>query len=153
MTAPCVTCTAPLIAIEAQVDPQTLDHRFVAQCGHPVSADVARAAWRDGMRWTLPVIDGAALVAAERVRQIHEEGYTPDHDARLGGELPWVAWALLDRAVNGRADDEEPPAMWPRSAEEWKAHEPIRALTIAAALIAAELDRQLTQRRQEGAQP
>lgn len=151
MTTPsCPECYAPILAVTAEVDPQAIAHRHVTQCGHFLSAEQARYLWSRGYRWTVPVIDGASLGAAERRRQVHEEGYTPADD-KDRDDLPWVAWSLLDRAVHDHPNNpDRPPAMWPRSPEEWKAHNPMRLLIIANAMIAAEIDRRL---RAEQANP
>lgn len=81
---------------------------------------------------------GAELIAAERRRQIDDEGWTPDHDDHhQDGELLAAALVYADRS--------DPPLV------EWPWGEPpaglgddrIRDLTKAGALIAAELDRLL----------
>lgn len=145
----CSTCSAVILAVEAVVDPQTINHRFTAQpCDHVLTIEETRELWAQGMRWSLPVIDGASLGAAERYRQVHEEGYTPEHDAANDpNDLPWAAWSLLDAAM-ADAPVDEPPKMWPFEAERWKAeHTPMRRLVIAQALIAAEIDRRLLAQR------
>jgi hypothetical protein len=143
----CAECSEPILAVEAAVDPRTMGHAHRAQCGHPVSRDAALTLWQRGMRWTLPVVDGISLGAAERQRQVHEEGYTPEHDAGHDpGDLAWAAWALLDAAAS---DDPvtEAPKMWP-DGWEWKPdHSPMRRLVIAEAFIAAEIDRRLMEGR------
>jgi hypothetical protein len=78
---------------------------------------------------------GAVLheIAAERRRQIDEEGYRPEDDDRLGaGELGEgaAAWASTKQVVNcwGKRADKRP---YPRR----------RQLVIAAALAVAEIER------------
>ena len=81
---------------------------------------------------------GVALIAVERSRQVTAEGYTPGHDAEHdGGELAEaaVAYAL---AANGDGAYRE---FWPFRPVAFKPVSPVRALTKAGALIAAELDR------------
>ena len=144
----CRECEAQILAIDAEVDPQKIALRFRAQCGHLVSREDTLGLWQTGMRWTIPVVDGTSLMTAERHRQVHEEGYTPEHDAQHDpNDLPWAAWSLLDAAV---APDPviEPPKMWPWEADLWKPeHTPLRRLIIAGALIAAEIDRRLLEDR------
>ena len=147
----CAECKVDILAIEAEVDPRAVALRFRAQCGHVVSTEVTRALWNAGMRWTLPVVDGASLLAAERYRQVHEEGYTAEHDAQHDpNDLPWAAWSLLDAAVaDGPVTD--PPKMWPWDADSWKPeHSQMRRLVIAGALIIAEIDRRLRADRENG---
>lgn len=91
---------------------------------------------------------GADLVVAERLRQIEEEGHTPETDRQhAGNELAWAAWCYLDRAANMAADNQDAPAvptMWPLRGSEWKPKDTVqRNLVVAAALIVAELDRRL----------
>lgn len=88
---------------------------------------------------------GAGMIAAERARQVSVEGWTPEHDDKHDGAqlvLAAVTYAL-ETSFNG-----------PRSAGEWfkkywcfedswfkLSPDPIRNLTKAGALIAAEIDR------------
>lgn len=116
----------------------------VAQpCGHVLDPATARQALAV-FAVKLPAIDGAALITAERRRQRAEEGHTDQADAaRSDPDLAWMAWALLDRALAEKLDEADPPLMWPGT-RPWKPGKtPLRALTIAAALIAAEIDRRL----------
>lgn len=90
--------------------------------------------------------NGIQLIADERKRQITEEGLTPDLDVeqqphgQLAGAAacyalwnsPYLACPLLARLLVG---------FWPWGHEYWKPKDPIRDLTRAGALIAAELDR------------
>lgn len=88
---------------------------------------------------------GIALMAAERERQVTQEGWTPDHDAQHSdGELQIAAWAYLTEsgafAGEGRCGD-EPPEAWPWAPHFWKPSDHVRNLVKAGALIAAEIDR------------
>jgi hypothetical protein len=82
-------------------------------------------------------IDGASLIAAERQRQIEQEGYSPEHDEHHGqGQLGMAAKAYL--TGNGAA--------WPWDEESWKpTGDVVRDLVKAGALIAAEIDRLMAQ--------
>ncbi|WP_214103208.1 hypothetical protein [Acrocarpospora catenulata] len=90
---------------------------------------------------------GAELIAAERQRQIEQEGWTAGHDdqhtrgqlagaaaayavaaARMSGASVWTAWA-----------DEVWP--WSRRAYKPVRDDPIGTLVKAGALLAAEIDR------------
>lgn len=93
---------------------------------------------------------GAFLIAAERQRQITREGWTPEHDdSHDGGELVAAAVAYAQEAQNRMAEGdiwprhtkEHPPGLWPFN-DGWNpSDDPIRNLTKAGALIAAEIDR------------
>jgi hypothetical protein len=78
--------------------------------------------------------DGAALIAAERRRQIEVEGYDPEHDepsddlARAA-----VAYALP-------YSDETRVAYWPWGVSAFKPKDRLRDLVRAGALIAAAID-------------
>ena len=108
---------------------------------------------------------GVELIAAERERQIAKEGWTAEHDAEHErGEMALAAacyaapvpihakMLVRDPRCNCRSVDEcRHPDLerwmdpWPWD-EEWdkrKQHDRLRQLTIAGALIAAELDRLL----------
>jgi hypothetical protein len=80
---------------------------------------------------------GADLIAAERKRQVEEEGWTPEHDEAHGrGELRSAAicYAAGSRMV-GSTDQ------WPWSRFWWKPRDVVSNLVKAGALIAAEIDR------------
>lgn len=153
MTPPpsCAECGALIARVRAEVDPQEIDLRFVAQCSHTIERDLASMLWQQhGYRWDVPVIDGVSLNAAERHRQVADEGYTPEHDAEHGddGGLAWAAWAYIDRAIHTTDAYVPPPAMWPWGEAAWKAEAtPVRRLVIANALISAEIDRRLHEQR------
>lgn len=88
---------------------------------------------------------GAALVSEERARQIEQEGWTPEHDDRhVGGELLQAALYWL-RPGDFAWPWGEPPKSHAREAGR------VRHLTIAAALIAAEIDRMLREDVAKGA--
>lgn len=86
--------------------------------------------------------DGVNLIAAERRRQVEDEGRTAEVDDRYrNGELKdaAIAYAMAsdDRAGEGAGD------FWPWDVSSWKPspEDPIRDLVKAGALIAAEIDR------------
>jgi hypothetical protein len=89
---------------------------------------------------------GVALIAVERSRQVTAEGYTPAHDARHdGSQLARAAACYALYAVGVRQLGIHPlgtawPWPWP-DADFEPGDDPVRALTKAGALIAAELDR------------
>jgi len=89
--------------------------------------------------------DGAAMIAAERQRQIAEEGWTAEHDDKhVRGELIQAAVSYLLDHPEAYASEcgDEPPDHWPWDASWWKpSDDPIRNLVKAGALIAAEIDR------------
>ena len=84
---------------------------------------------------------GIELIAAERTRQIEEEGYSVHHDDRHSKrELQWAALAYIDFPQA----DSRPHFFWPWDAASWKPTGiPLRDLAMAGALIAAEMDRLL----------
>ena len=84
-------------------------------------------------------ISGAELIAAERARQVAEEGWMPDHDdEHSGGEL--LAAAICYAEHRFGSGWVVPPS-WPWELSYWKPREPIDNLIRAGALIAAEIDR------------
>lgn len=101
----------------------------------------------------VPSVQGEAMtvideIAAERARQIEQEGWTAEHDDdHDAGEL---AAAGASYAINA-ADQLSPlsqgdgenlsPIMWPWAWEWWKPKNPRRDLIRAAALIVAEIER------------
>jgi hypothetical protein len=89
---------------------------------------------------------GAQLIAAERARQISEEGYTAESDDRqTAGQLGMAASCY---ALPPTLRDEPLPMLWPWSGMVWRpSPSRIRELVKAGALIAAEIDRV---RRAEG---
>lgn len=83
--------------------------------------------------------NGAALIAAERQRQVDAEGWTPEHDdEHTSGEMRLAASAYL---ITSPAP-EHAPGYWPWERSWWKpSGDPVRDLVKAGALIAAEIDR------------
>src|SRR5262245_2876617 len=96
-------------------------------------------------------------IAAERARQIHQEGFTLDHDDRYDDlELAKAALSYTEHylrrqwllshpgnpmgAVKAYQDAKE-PSEWPWASERWKPKNPRRDLIRAAALIIAEIER------------
>lgn len=101
------------------------------------------------------------LIAAERERQISEEGWTAQHDdGHTRGQLSeaGACYATAASAMVRGAEPEEFSAEmlisegeWPWDEEWWKpSPDPIRNLVKAGALIAAEIDR-LQRKGQPGA--
>ncbi len=92
---------------------------------------------------------GIDRIAAERRRQIEQEGFTAEHDEEnMFGELSGAATAYVALASRQIGTDildvsgPPPSNQWRWSAEWWKpSRDPIRNLEKAGALIAAEIDR------------
>lgn len=92
---------------------------------------------------------GADLIAAERKRQVEDEGYTPDHDAEHDEDcaLAWAARCYIDAATIPLDQWEfikVPPLNWPWERDAWRPSrgaDRVRDLVKAGALIAAEIDR------------
>lgn len=100
---------------------------------------------------------GIERIATERLRQVQEEGWTPEHDdEHMRGELSGAAaaYAMSASAMiairSPIAVITEPPPFFQFGDEWWKpSDDPIRDLERAGALIAAEIDRILRDREQE----
>jgi hypothetical protein len=105
-----------------------------------------------------PTQTGTNLIAQERHRQIHEEGWTPEHDDchRYGGLAVTAATLAVDgtdayvvdpggRGTPMPSEDEEGDEWGLLAKHGCDGTRPnrIRSLTIAGALIAAEIDRVL----------
>ena len=92
--------------------------------------------------------DGAALITAERSRQITVEGWTPQHDddEHESGDLARAALCYLTCGLNqsrGVGQQKTVPLSWPWAKEWWKpSDDPVRNMVKAGALIAAEIDLQ-----------
>jgi hypothetical protein len=91
---------------------------------------------------------GARLIAAERQRQISQEGWTPEHDDEhdqgelAGAAVCYVLHALQQDDPYFEDDEPWPIPQWPWAVSYWKpSDDPIRNLVKAGALIAAEIDR------------
>lgn len=87
--------------------------------------------------------DGVSLIAAERRRQINQEGWTAEHDRQHeNGELALAA-ACYACPIPKRWKTNFVGTFWPWAMEWWKptCDNRIRELTKAGALIAAEIDR------------
>ncbi len=83
------------------------------------------------------------LIAAERQRQITEEGWTPEHDRQWkGGQLAMAATCYVMPPIIRRAR-EIFKYLWPWEMGGWKPspNDRKRELIKAAALIVAEIDR------------
>ena len=95
---------------------------------------------------------GIEIIAAERQRQIEQEGWTPEHDAEHVNDemaLAASAYALPDycrhivRYYDGYPNEVSYPRGWPWDPKWWKPcpGNRIKELAKAGALIAAEIDR------------
>lgn len=97
---------------------------------------------------------GAELIAAERSRQVSEEGYSPEHDRGHAPEMIRAAKEYAEEAhfqveygpVEPKPgipwhDEDTGATHWPWAPEYWKpTGDPVRDLTKAGALIAAAID-------------
>ncbi len=88
---------------------------------------------------------GALAIMGERVRQVEEEKYTPEHDAEQEAEngisgLTIAALCYMTAALQRANGSEVNAPVWPWDGE-MKSTDIDRDLTKAGALIAAELDR------------
>lgn len=83
-------------------------------------------------------MNGAELIAAERERQVSEEGWTPEHDdEHTHSELAKAAACYAVQAAGGTVTKYD----WPWEGKWWKPGDPLRGLAKAGALVAAEIDR------------
>lgn len=91
---------------------------------------------------------GIELIAAERARQVSEEGYDAEHDKGHADQLTLAAQSYCLSAADSlggltyEANNPEDPAMdWPWHPSYWKpTGDPVRDLVKAGALIAAAID-------------
>lgn len=123
-------------------------------------SDQQRTAWRSGRpeptSTESDMTTGTDLIHDERVRQIEEEGWTPEHDAEhhVHGALLDAARCYITSAEatqysannvtfdGGWRPREGTPSDWPWEPSSWKpTGDPVRDLVKAGALIAAEIDR------------
>jgi hypothetical protein len=98
-------------------------------------------------------MNGIKLIAAERKRQIEQEGWTPEHDRQyLKGELALAAASYAANAATwieaGTSETRKkyaklsnPSFHWPFPSKWWKPKSELQDLIRAGALIAAEIDR------------
>lgn len=92
---------------------------------------------------------GADLIAAERERQVTEEGYTAEHDEGHAYQLAYAARVYAAQATVNIAEgtsDAMPHGWarfegWPWAERYWKpTGDPVRDLVKAGALVAAAID-------------
>ena len=97
----------------------------------------------------VPLSPSILAIAAERRRQIEMEGFDLAHDdAQHPGELALAgACYATTPAVRRFGNSPDCPANWPWFPEWWKPQDDRRDLVRAGALIVAELDRDLRNRR------
>lgn len=97
----------------------------------------------------MALFDGIQRISLERQRQIDIEGYGEDHDDEHVDDE--IAWAAVCYAAPGTVYSLTPgasiafkdPWPWESEADKRSQHDRIRQLTVAGALIAAEIDRLL----------
>lgn len=95
-------------------------------------------------------MSGVERIAAERKRQIEEEGFTHESDLvgapDYGTQLSYagLCYAGVNKAIDMGWDVSNPPPAWPWDKKWWKPSltDPIRNLEKAGALIAAAIDYQ-----------
>lgn len=90
-----------------------------------------------------PLSAALADIAAERRRQIEQEGWTPEHDdAHSDGQMATAAACYAISAHNViRYKRITMPSWWPWDSKWWKPGTTRRDLVKAGALIAAEIER------------
>lgn len=85
---------------------------------------------------------GIELIAAERKRQVKEEGFTAEHDSdHETVDLVAAAYCYTEEAMYGPRGNPRPRYGWPWDDKSWKPKDRKRNLVRAGALIAAALDR------------
>jgi hypothetical protein len=98
-------------------------------------------------KW-IGVTEGVEMIGAERRRQIRQERYTSAHDDDHGDG--GLARAALCYTMPNLKKNMPPPDFWPWDGCFWKpSDDPIRNLTKAGALIAAEIDRLQRRKKEE----
>ena len=125
-----------------------------APCGMAETPTLTKAQWGrlieiQGMRNAALATDdqttpsaGAAAIAAERLRQVTQEGWTADHDDQHDrGELADAAVTYLLFGDNAPGPDLPFERFWPWGHSWWKPKDRRHDLVRAGALIAAEIDR------------
>lgn len=87
--------------------------------------------------------NGIQLIAAERERQVLQEGWTPEHDDQhTDGSLAFAAASYAICAGGDHGAGTVQVSYWPWHPRWWKpSDDPVRNLVKAGALIAAEIDR------------
>lgn len=106
------------------------------------------------------ITGGAEAIAVERVRQVAEEGWSPEHDdehddgsiAGAGASYAALAARQIGSGMHHAEAVAPPSQVWRWSADWWKpSDDPMRNLVRGGALIAAEIDRLL--REEAGRDP
>lgn len=80
-------------------------------------------------------------IAAERQRQITEEGWTPEHDDKHVGGLMAAAAGCYALFADAYPNAGQPPPEWPWDKKSWKPKAWRRDLIRSGALIVAEVER------------
>lgn len=109
--------------------------------------------WRElRARAEVKMKTGVDLIAEERQRQIHQEGWTAEHDAKdhHKGGLVRAALCYADNALPDHYSYLDPSTWpWDPTWDKRSKHGRRRSLVIAGALIAAELDRLIREEADE----
>lgn len=117
-----------LIEILDSANGAVVSEAFAADCAQ--AAGLLRVAF-------LHAPPGIKRIANERVRQMTEEVWPPEHDdLHTDGEMAQAAAAYAIHSRGGMGTD-----LWPWEASWWKPRDRLRDLERAGALIAAEIDR------------
>ena len=92
---------------------------------------------------------GIQRIAAERQRQIEDEGFTTEKDRNYNSDdllRAAICYAFVSTTSDVNASRADLPyGFWPWGEQWWKPSDAIRNLEKAGALIAAEIDRRLAE--------
>lgn len=132
---------------DARAELERIAAADLRRCNAGYLADIAKAYLSANPRRT-----GSERISAERVRQVVEEGWTPEHDRtkHADGSLTDAAAVLLldyieaPEAVYAPVSDSAPQWVFQLAAHacnKYDGQDRYRLLEVAGALIAAELDR------------
>lgn len=120
----------------------------------PAAPDIVRRAVERYEKYALNkelnTKSGIELIAEERRRQVEIEGWTSEHDDQhrecelAGAAISYASVAHSQALVGGSGESYGPSDEWTWDIAQWKpSNDPVRNLTKAGALIAAEIDRLL----------
>lgn len=136
-----------------------VNNQFVSADEAKAAAEFEFCAWisRNTLGLRVPNDNGstgATMIETERLRQIHEEGWSAEEDdGYLNDELLFAAICYAEEPLMERMKNLI-PVKWPWMSGWWKPSEnQIRNLVKAGALIAAEIDRRLRAQEQGERRP